>query len=60
MRVRPATEEDAAGLLALRRRLDAGTGFMLLEPDERTATVEGEREQLRRFTAAGNRAVLVA
>lgn len=48
MRIRPATEKDA------------GTSFMLLEPGERTTTVEEEREQLRRFAAAGNRVVLVA
>ena len=48
MRIRPATEKDA------------GTSFMLLEPGERTTTVEEEREQLRRFAAAGNRVALVA
>jgi ribosomal protein S18 acetylase RimI-like enzyme len=60
LRIRPATEEDAGELLALRRRLDTETSFMLLEPDERTTAVEEKREQLRRFAPAGNRAVLVA
>ena len=52
--IRLATAGDAAALLALQRRLDVQSAFMLLEPDERDESPARLRERLGAQTAAGS------
>jgi RimJ/RimL family protein N-acetyltransferase len=59
MRFREARPDDAATLLALKRRLDRETSFMLLEPDERTETAQDVAADLGRL-AGSNSVVIVA
>jgi RimJ/RimL family protein N-acetyltransferase len=59
MRFREAGPGDAAALLALKRRLDRETSFMLLEPDERTETAHDVAADLGRL-AGSNSVVIVA
>lgn len=51
--IRPIREDDAEQFLAMQRRVDAETKFMLFEPGERPTTVEQTREMLRNGLAAG-------
>ncbi|WP_298388189.1 GNAT family N-acetyltransferase [Ferrimicrobium sp.] len=60
VRIRPAVHADAAPLLDLKRLLDQESRFMLLEPDERTASVEEVASELHAMSAAPNCTVLVA
>jgi len=48
-----ARESDAESLLRLLQRLDDETRFMMYEPEERTTTVEAQRESLD-ILATGN------
>ena len=43
MNLRSAKETDAAGFLELWDCLDTETEFMLFEPNERKATLEGQK-----------------
>ena len=52
--IRLASAEDAAALLALQRRLDAQSSFMLLEPDERNETPARLRDRLGAQTVTGS------
>jgi RimJ/RimL family protein N-acetyltransferase len=58
--IRPITVDDAAAFLDLRRHIDTETKFMLLEPDERTTTVEQVRERLAAWLATDNKMVFLA
>jgi RimJ/RimL family protein N-acetyltransferase len=58
--IRPVRESDAEGFLALCRRLDTETSFMLLEPGERTTTVGEMRQHLRSMVDGANRLLLIA
>jgi RimJ/RimL family protein N-acetyltransferase len=58
--IRPATPADAAALLGLKRLLAEESRFMLLEPGERTTSVEEVASELRTMGAAPNCTVLVA
>ncbi len=58
--IRPITLEDAAVYLNLRAQLDLETKFMLLEPGERTITIEQEREHLQALLATDNSTVFLA
>jgi RimJ/RimL family protein N-acetyltransferase len=60
MTIRAATAEDAAAFLNLRTQIDHETKFMLLEPGERTLTIEQERERLTALLATDNSTVLLA
>ncbi len=60
VRIRPAVHADAAPLLDLKRLLDQESRFMLLEPDERTASVEEVASELHAMSAEPNCTVLVA
>jgi RimJ/RimL family protein N-acetyltransferase len=59
-RMRIAGPGDAAALLKLKQRLDRETSFMLLEADERDASVPAVADELAAVTRAGNSAVIVA
>jgi uncharacterized protein YndB with AHSA1/START domain len=54
LRFRPAGPGDAVGLLALKNRLDRETGFMLLEPDERTEDSADVAAALSSVASAAN------
>jgi RimJ/RimL family protein N-acetyltransferase len=56
----PAGPDDAIGLLALKKRLDSETSFMLLEPDERTEDSANMSADLSGMTGAANSIVVVA
>lgn len=58
--IREATPDDAADVLALRRQLDRETSFMMIEPDERTASVDDQRAELEAIAARDNATLLVA
>jgi RimJ/RimL family protein N-acetyltransferase len=59
-RLRIAGPGDAAALLRLKQQLDRETSFMLLEPDERDASVPALARQLEDVARSGNSAVLLA
>jgi RimJ/RimL family protein N-acetyltransferase len=44
--IRPITLEDAGAFLALGKRLDEETQFMMLEPGERQLTLEDQQERI--------------
>lgn len=58
--IRSATPDDAAAFLALRQQVDEETRFMMLEPGERQATVEQERERLINVAKADNKQTFLA
>jgi RimJ/RimL family protein N-acetyltransferase len=58
--VRPATEADAAALIALRHKLFAETSFMLWEANEFMQTAEQESQRIARLNAQPNSLVLLA
>lgn len=47
MRIRAITESDSEQFLLLCKALDQQTRFMMLEPGERTTTVEEQRQRIR-------------
>ena len=58
--IRPVTEADAAAFLALAHALDRETVFMMLEPGERTTTLDEQRARLAAIVAQPNSTILVA
>lgn len=58
--IRVATPEDAASLLALRRKLFAESNTMLWEPQEFVATEEDERNRIKQLTSTKNCTYLAA
>lgn len=56
--VRPIQPDDAEAFLSLSLQLDRETNFMMLEPDERTATVEQQRYRIEGLSE--QEAILVA
>lgn len=58
--IRTITVDDAESLLKLQHQLDAETKFMLLEPGERTTTLEKARENIQRVLDQPNGTILVA
>ncbi|MFZ5815079.1 MAG: GNAT family N-acetyltransferase [Bacillota bacterium] len=60
MIIRHVEEADADSLLRLTRRLDEETEFMMLEPGERTTTVEEQRSRIQGLKQRPNQAILVA
>lgn len=58
--LRTIREEDAGQFLNLCLQLDEETHFMMLEPGERTTTVEQQRERIRQVLALANQTILVA
>ena len=60
VRFRAAGPDDAAALLALKRRLDRESSFMLLEPGERTEDSGDVAAHLGLVASAANSVVIVA
>lgn len=60
MEIREATTQDAQAFLAHCRQLDVESRFMMLEPDERTTTVEQQAQRLQGICSAHNRTLLLA
>lgn len=60
MIIREIKESDAAAYLALCRRLDRESSNMLLEPEERTISEEGQLERIRAGLKDGRSTLLVA
>lgn len=58
--LRTIRESDAEQFLSLCRQLDEETHFMLLEPGERTTTLEQQRERIQRILGQANQTILVA
>ncbi len=60
MSIRTIRESDAGPFLNLCKKLDTETQFMMLEPGERTTTVEEQRAQIKRLFSRENQAIFVA
>jgi RimJ/RimL family protein N-acetyltransferase len=60
VQIRSVRLDEADRLLALKRRLDRESHFMLLEADERTGTARELADELRRLSQAPNSTLLVA
>jgi len=60
MIVRTIREDDAEQFLNLCKQLDTETQFMLLEPGERTTTIEEQRAQIDLLLRHENHTILVA
>ena len=60
LHIREARPADAAALLALKRRLDLETAFMLVEPNEPTETEQEVAAALERAVRSLNSVVLLA
>jgi RimJ/RimL family protein N-acetyltransferase len=58
--IRETATADAGALLDLQHRLDDETEMMMLEPGERTATVDDVRARLRETIEAENSTIIVA
>jgi RimJ/RimL family protein N-acetyltransferase len=60
IKIREIREQDAAEFLALCKRLDGETAFMLLEPGERTKTTAEQGDLIRNILSKENQTILVA
>jgi len=60
MIIRTIDISDAEQFLNLCKKLDTETQFMMLEPGERTTTVEEQQAQIERLLAMENRTIFVA
>ena len=60
IQIREICEDDAEKFLALCHQLDRETQLMLLEPGERTITIDEQREYIKRILTRGNQTILVA
>jgi ribosomal protein S18 acetylase RimI-like enzyme len=60
VRFREAGPGDAAAVLALKQDLDRETAFMLLEPGERSETVQDVAAELEHVAAAAKSVMIVA
>lgn len=58
--IREIREEDAERHLALCRKLDHETKFMLYEPGERSTSLEHHRKFIQSFIASDNSTILIA
>ncbi len=58
--IRVIRESEAEDFLALCRKIDAETKFMMFESGERTATVEEQREEIKDVLSRDNQTILVA
>ena len=58
--IRRATEHDAEPWLALARRIDDETRFMMFEPGERVTTVAEQAARFKAMNATGNQAMFLA
>jgi RimJ/RimL family protein N-acetyltransferase len=60
IKIRELREQDAAEFLALCKRLDEETSFMLLEPGERMTTTAEQGDLIRNILSKENQTILVA
>jgi RimJ/RimL family protein N-acetyltransferase len=60
MNIRPITESDSGTFLLLCKTLDQETQFMMLEPGERTTTVEEQSQRIKHVLSTHNQMILVA
>ncbi len=60
MIIRTIRESDAEQFLNLCKKLDTETQFMMLEPGERTTTVEEQRDQVESLFKYDNQTIFVA
>ena len=60
MNIRHAEVSDAKSLLELFKQIDTETNFMLLEPDERTTTIEDQKKIIQDFAKSNTKAMIVA
>ncbi|MCC3346010.1 GNAT family N-acetyltransferase [Psychrobacter sanguinis] len=60
MNIRHAEVSDAKSLLELFKQIDTETNFMLLEPDERTTTIEDQKKIIQDFAKSDTKAMIVA
>jgi GNAT superfamily N-acetyltransferase len=58
--IREIREEDAEEFLDLCKKIDAETPFMMLEPGERPATFENQRNEIRDILSRDNQTIFVA
>jgi len=58
--IREISESDAASFLALCKQMDKETRFMLLEPGERTTTLEEQEKRIRDILSKDNQTIFVA
>ena len=54
MIIRPIKTGDSRSFLDMLKQLDKETSFMMLEPGERTTTVEGMEENIRNMGSSGS------
>lgn len=59
MMIRTIRPNDAEQFLSLCKKLDDETQFMMLEPGERTTTVEEQRNHIERLLARENSTIIV-
>lgn len=59
LQIRPIQIDDATAFLALCTQLDRESTLMMLEPDERTSTLEELNERIARLLASSNSTILV-
>jgi RimJ/RimL family protein N-acetyltransferase len=60
IQIREIRENDAEKFLSLCKQLDHETSFMMLEPDERTTTIEEQKDRIRDILGQNNSTILVA
>jgi RimJ/RimL family protein N-acetyltransferase len=58
--IREIRESDAGSFLALCKQLDEETRFMMLEPGERTTTLEEQERRIREILSKDNQTIFVA
>ncbi len=59
MNIRPIRESDSEEFLLLGKLLDLETQFMMLEPGERTLTIEEQGQRIRSVLSQGNQMIFV-
>lgn len=59
MSIRPITENDSEQFLVLCKSLDQETQFMMLEPGERTMTVDEQRQRIQSVLSQANQMIFV-
>ncbi len=60
MTIRTINESDAEAFLNLCKKLDSETSFMMLEPGERTTTIEESRTHITQVLSQHNSTILIA
>lgn len=60
LEIRKISEKDAAAFLALQKKLDQESSFMLFEPEERSFSVQEVQEQLKLFENADHLEIYIA